>query len=602
MAVGLGRPAAGRVRGGAVRRAIASGLAVLALAAGLVASPALAQDPPTDSISWQSAGDSYSAGEGVSGNLGDCAQSEKAYGPTAVGLLESARWSFDSVTFTACTGRLVEDYFSGTPGPGEELSLWGWGLEQGGPDRVDAMAMSFGGNDIGFADVLFDCLPLPDSWQAFLTTGAISGLSGCDTSEDDLTDRVEWLLNPTAQCSGYRQPTADPSRDEFNCDLNLGTKRGSIADFYKLIIDDHLTQTGRLYVVSYFSLFAPPEQWPGYIKIACQGITRGDTEKLGRVAFRLNDMLQAAVDRANEGPGEDRVVFVDRFSIYAEGQHELCGTGEDWLNGIATDRGDGTFRTETSFHPNGVGHWNTAAELARTVDETFPRQSAPLPVADPSCPPPVQDTDPFYIYAAMCLDGWAVALQAGCTNGRSSGVAFRAEAERWVQVEPYVSFDGWPPPQVQLEAIGMPSDLAAEFSRAPDRPAGSGCENFVVNQDGGIEPDPQSLTSFSSPSGNVGCIITTTSARCDIQNRSWEAPPQPTSCRLDWGAAVAVGASDSGFICHGDSVLGSSTALIYGDSARNGSFVCSSEESGMTCRNEKTGNGFFVSQQSYDLF
>lgn len=322
---------------------------------------------PSEPLSWQSAGDSYASGEGVSGNVGSCAQSQDAYGPVAGARLADAGWPLSSRTFTACTGHLAEDYFNARPDAGGKASLWEWGREQGGPERVDVISMSFGGNDIGFGDVLKDCLDVPQSWVP--TTWGEVAPSGCDVSESELTKRVDDLLDPPRSCEGTRRS----GEAGFDCDLDIGDRRGSIIDFYYDVATTRLSERGRLYVVGYPRLFAPLEQWPGWIKTGCQGIYRGDTEKLGRVAEHVNRKLIEAVDRANAALGEDKVHFVDRLADFAEGQHELCGTGDDYLNGLAADRGQGFgLRVETSFHPNAAGHSSTADDLVDMVRRTFP--------------------------------------------------------------------------------------------------------------------------------------------------------------------------------------------------------------------------------------
>ena len=40
----------------------------------------------------------------------------------------------------------------------------------------------------------------------------------------------------------------------------------------------------------------------------------------------------------------------------------------------------------------------------------------------------------------------------------------------------------------------------------------------------------------------------------------------------------------------------------YGQSVTYGSWVCSSEETGMTCRNTETGHGVFLSSARYETF
>lgn len=330
-------------------------------------------------VTWQSTGDSFASGEGVLGNTGACAQSPSAYGPRGARLLRDAGWEIAIETFTACTGHLVEDVFNRRTATPTQGSLWEWGREQGGAERVDVLTISFGGNDIGFADVLADCLVgLPDSWGEFLLGGIASSFTGCDISEQELITRAAALADPTRQgCTGRR---ADGT-DGFDCQLVLEDRRGSIVDFYYDLVARHLTRRGRLYVVGYPRVFADTDQWPAWAAVACQGVKRGDAEKLGRVAERLNNVLQDAVSRANQALGSERVVFVDRFAIYRDGQHELCGRGEDWLNGIAYDRdGSGERRLETSFHPNAAGHEATAHLLVERAEATFPRGPAIIEV------------------------------------------------------------------------------------------------------------------------------------------------------------------------------------------------------------------------------
>lgn len=51
----------------------------------------------------------------------------------------------------------------------------------------------------------------------------------------------------------------------------------------------------------------------------------------------------------------------------------MCGTNEDWLNGVAVRRNvEDEFRKETSFHPNQAGHSEVAQALAQQVRDTLP--------------------------------------------------------------------------------------------------------------------------------------------------------------------------------------------------------------------------------------
>jgi hypothetical protein len=106
------------------------------------------------------------------------------------------------------------------------------------------------------------------------------------------------------------------------------------------------------------------------------------------------------------------------------------------------------------------------------------------------------------------------------------------------------------------------------------------------------------FTLFESPSGNIGCVISKSGARCDIRERSWQPPPKPASCQTDWGYGLTVGRRGRGrFICAGDSVLGGKRRLAYGKTIRRGRFRCRSRTNGMRCVNRRNGHGFALSRQ-----
>lgn len=113
------------------------------------------------------------------------------------------------------------------------------------------------------------------------------------------------------------------------------------------------------------------------------------------------------------------------------------------------------------------------------------------------------------------------------------------------------------------------------------------------------------FTGFTSPSGNIGCMIESTYVRCDIQHRDWSPPPRPSDCPsftgYGQGIELNVGSRPQ-FVCAGDTAYSSSSALAYGDSISSGVLTCSSSESGMNCRDTVTGHGFSLSRQAYQLF
>ena len=133
-------------------------------------------------------------------------------------------------------------------------------------------------------------------------------------------------------------------------------------------------------------------------------------------------------------------------------------------------------------------------------------------------------------------------------------------------------------------------------------------EQTTTEGGGGTQPADQtvtSLTGFTSPSGNLGCIIDRKSVRCDVQNREWDPPSRPASCNknVDYGQGItlAAGAAPE-FVCAGDTTLGSGPVLPYGESIAAGLLRCDSEETGMSCRDMESGRGFTISTQAYKLF
>jgi hypothetical protein len=107
---------------------------------------------------------------------------------------------------------------------------------------------------------------------------------------------------------------------------------------------------------------------------------------------------------------------------------------------------------------------------------------------------------------------------------------------------------------------------------------------------------------FLSPSKNIGCALSDTAVRCDIRDRSWQPPPKPASCDVDFGQGITiVGTSPASFTCAGDTVLVGDSVLDYGSLVRRGDFECRSETSAMSCRNVKSGHSFSLAKEKFTL-
>lgn len=144
-------------------------------------------------------------------------------------------------------------------------------------------------------------------------------------------------------------------------------------------------------------------------------------------------------------------------------------------------------------------------------------------------------------------------------------------------------------------------DLGSPPASAPQAPS----TTPAPPAEGEAPPPPEAApeTSFSSPTGNIGCVISTQLARCDIAERDWDPGPAPASCKKTWGQGLAlIRDGDVLVTCSGGTPLGATTVLQYGRSVTKGTFTCASSQAGMRCANTATGKGFSISRKTYTFF
>lgn len=311
-------------------------------------------------ITWLSAGDSYSSGVGTDPHAqGSCRRSPRAAGPAAAELLRRQGWTITH-THTACEGGFVEDMFNRRPNAPGRMSMREEHVEAlGGSRRVDIVALSLGGNDVGFEDVVLACVPFARITELVL---------GCP-SEAVLQARIDSLVDPVRTCPGSSRRGP---RSDYGCALHIDVQQhGSIADFYREIVSERLTARGRLYVIGYPSLISPSSEWRLFDP--CRALYKPDNvDRLGRLAEHLNRQLAEAVRRANHALGAERVHYVDTYTPFREGRHEVCGRGSDFIHGITHVGLDPLTGWHRSFHLNNAGHAAVARLLADQIGSTFP--------------------------------------------------------------------------------------------------------------------------------------------------------------------------------------------------------------------------------------
>ena len=115
-----------------------------------------------------------------------------------------------------------------------------------------------------------------------------------------------------------------------------------------------------------------------------------------------------------------------------------------------------------------------------------------------------------------------------------------------------------------------------------------------------------------SPSGNIGCDLSAHFAGCGVLSyRSDATYGRDEAGSPKWwfdlssGGTPQIGGRGEGAFSLDEAFRGGGSSpqvVEYGQSVTFGSWVCSSEETGMTCRNTETGHGVFLSSARYETF
>ena len=134
------------------------------------------------------------------------------------------------------------------------------------------------------------------------------------------------------------------------------------------------------------------------------------------------------------------------------------------------------------------------------------------------------------------------------------------------------------------------------------------------------------VAAFITPSAQIVCLINSSGVRCDYfaEDKTWRAP-EPANCDNDYGSSVHLDRA-AVTACVGDSIVGTAAldsgygswrkqgdpevrwdgytlvALPDGAEIVLGIFRCDSATAAVTCQNDETGHGFFMSRESYRVF
>jgi hypothetical protein len=317
----------------------------------------------------------------------------------------------------ACTGAITNEI------RGQYHGEW----LAGGEPKADLVTFSMGGNNIGFADVVFECIGISIEGgvsAAFQGPYAMSlnPAIGCITSETELRRRIDMLVG-----------NGPDERSAFDNSQTL-------PDMYRELAENAVNPGGHVIVLGYPNIVEESGRWTmGWLEgNRCSRIRRSDTAMLRSAAGYLNEQIARAVQQADNAYRGVRFHWLDVSQVYesAGGRHGLC-TGDPWINGITLGiagphSGNLDGRLMRSFHPNQKGHDATGAAVAAVVSgldwtelkRDLPPSQPDGPAASEQVPGPVERDDILGAVLPPATCGW-IAESTGLQlfNGVTPGVA-----------------------------------------------------------------------------------------------------------------------------------------------------------------------------------
>ena len=359
--------------------------------------------PPTHTVTWLAAGDSFASGAGLEHTTKPCAQGTGTGGATAktwavvahdvlTGQKATTQLSFDSPRIVACTGAISNEFFHAY-----KKSAAQWTRSMG---RFDLVTFSFGGDDIGFSSIVKHCVTI-----------------GCP-SDADVRQKIR-LLGTTGLTIGGKLIPPYPA-------------------FLKHVAKAAVTKGGNVVVMGYPEVVEDPTVSKTFGG-GCEGFTEGGTNEVRGWAGDLNATIGAAVTQANALSAADRndvhFTFIDPvtgqgtdgispsdpylFEPTSGTRHELCSRGGNaWLNGLLPGH-----LTTRSFHPTQNGE-TAMGDLAAEVIPLLSWPWAPTWRQIDNLP---TSTNSDYPSLVSCANGPFCVIVAGATAEDWAGAA-------WVQM------------------------------------------------------------------------------------------------------------------------------------------------------------------------
>ena len=158
-----------------------------------------------------------------------------------------------------------------------------------------------------------------------------------------------------------------------------------------------------------------------------------------------------------------------------------------------------------------------------------------------------------------------------------------------------------------VAAIALGISLSADASEEPSAPSSAATStdagSAAATDEAAPAPSPTATLSadakqVASPSGNITCTVSPAGAECAIASLAAE-PVAADSCDGVTGYVVSLTTSGVSTPCVDETPAEAGAevpVLAYGDAISVNNFQCVSTESGMTCSNTNTGQGFTLAR------
>lgn len=217
--------------------------------------------------------------------------------------------------------------------------------------QVSVVTLTMGGNDLGFADLVYYCVITPNTAQPL---GSVNR-KWCVDAENKARDHMNVVTENGLRAklkAGYMRILRKTGRRDTNL----------YVAGYPTFFNEETTNCDQSSFHYLFGGYKPPSDWP-FNRIVY--LTQALQKELDDLVRQLNGVIQDAISDANNDQGGNQVHFVDVDPVFINGRHRWC---EDGVHEPDPSRADTWFFL--GAWPD-VGDPNAAAAEAAELQSMF---------------------------------------------------------------------------------------------------------------------------------------------------------------------------------------------------------------------------------------